>query len=229
MKYVTTDVKAKEWEISNRRVQILCAQGRVNGAIKQGGIWMIPEFAIKPLDKRNCEEQKNDENYSFKVTIEVFGECQKIKYMYEQKIQKEEDINKKFYLKYESYLECFYIIAVGLETLGSYNISQYIGKNVLCLNQYANNLITRKNQLEKYKNTESIESEKKLIELFKNIYEFLNTCYCKGKNIKEKYICECVLKYIEKSVVDNVNDENNIVMVLSKEYIKSLIDKENLI
>ena len=38
--------------ISDRRVHVLCEQGKVFGAIKQGRSWLIPEETIKPVDDR---------------------------------------------------------------------------------------------------------------------------------------------------------------------------------
>lgn len=40
------------WDISERRVTILCKEGRIEGAVKQGKSWMIPVDAKKPGDKR---------------------------------------------------------------------------------------------------------------------------------------------------------------------------------
>ena len=36
---------AKKWELSPRRVSVLCAEGRINGAIKKGKTWLIPAFS----------------------------------------------------------------------------------------------------------------------------------------------------------------------------------------
>ncbi|WP_270566899.1 DNA-binding protein [Clostridium beijerinckii] len=46
--YITAEAAAKDWGISKRRVQVLCADGRVVGAIKHGGVWAIPKDANKP-------------------------------------------------------------------------------------------------------------------------------------------------------------------------------------
>ncbi len=46
--YITAEVAAENWGISKRRVQILCAEERVEGAIKHGGVWAIPKDSIKP-------------------------------------------------------------------------------------------------------------------------------------------------------------------------------------
>ncbi len=46
--YITAEAAAKHWKISKRRVQVLCADGRVIGAIKYSGVWAIPKDAKKP-------------------------------------------------------------------------------------------------------------------------------------------------------------------------------------
>jgi hypothetical protein len=43
---------AKEWGISERRINTLCLQGRIEGAEKFGNVWAIPEDAKKPTDER---------------------------------------------------------------------------------------------------------------------------------------------------------------------------------
>jgi len=43
---------AEHWGISTRRIQILCGEGRVPGAIRIGSVWGIPEDAEKPADAR---------------------------------------------------------------------------------------------------------------------------------------------------------------------------------
>ncbi len=43
---------AVKWGISRRRVQIFCAEGRVEGAVKIGSTWIIPSNARKPEDPR---------------------------------------------------------------------------------------------------------------------------------------------------------------------------------
>ena len=43
---------AKAWGIGERRINTLCLQGRIKGAEKIGGIWVIPKDAEKPKDER---------------------------------------------------------------------------------------------------------------------------------------------------------------------------------
>ncbi len=52
MEYLTTIEMAKKWIISRRRVTILCSEGRVEGVIQKGNMWLIPEDAKKPIDGR---------------------------------------------------------------------------------------------------------------------------------------------------------------------------------
>lgn len=50
--YMTTKEASSLWGISERRVSILCNQGRINGATKQGRKWLIPSDTDKPFDLR---------------------------------------------------------------------------------------------------------------------------------------------------------------------------------
>lgn len=47
--YITVREAAKKWKISERRVQILCSEGRIEGAEKYASVWAIPRDAKKPL------------------------------------------------------------------------------------------------------------------------------------------------------------------------------------
>lgn len=39
---------AKKWNITERQVQSLCKAGKIEGAVKFGPAWAIPENAAKP-------------------------------------------------------------------------------------------------------------------------------------------------------------------------------------
>jgi hypothetical protein len=58
--YITASQAAERWHISQRRAQILCAQGRIPGVFKLGEAWAIPENIEKPEDTR--KKRTNDEN-----------------------------------------------------------------------------------------------------------------------------------------------------------------------
>ena len=62
MEYLTTVEMSKRWNISSRRIGVLCTEGRIDGAIKKGKMWLIPEKTQKPADARfkasaNANEQ----------------------------------------------------------------------------------------------------------------------------------------------------------------------------
>ena len=50
--YISVNDAASKFNISKRRVQILCEQGRIHGANMVSGVWLIPESAPKPVDAR---------------------------------------------------------------------------------------------------------------------------------------------------------------------------------
>lgn len=52
MEYLKIEQIAKKWDISARRVQLLCADGKIEGAVRFGRAWMIPKNAKKPIDGR---------------------------------------------------------------------------------------------------------------------------------------------------------------------------------
>lgn len=56
MDYSTTSEMAEKWDISRRRVTLLCSQGRIEGAILKGNTWLIPENAEKPDDPRRVHK-----------------------------------------------------------------------------------------------------------------------------------------------------------------------------
>ena len=50
--YMTVQEAASQWNISARRVQVLCRNGQLSGAIKAGKSWLIPKSCTKPEDQR---------------------------------------------------------------------------------------------------------------------------------------------------------------------------------
>lgn len=66
---MTVAQAALKWEISDRRVRLLCEQGAVDGVVKKGRSYSIPVDAIKPLDRRHLRGKDISEQY-----IGVFSE-----------------------------------------------------------------------------------------------------------------------------------------------------------
>ncbi|MBD3950131.1 Fic family protein [Tuanshanicoccus lijuaniae] len=50
--FMTVKQASEKWGISDRRVRILCAEGKITGAYQEGRAWKIPIDAIKPADGR---------------------------------------------------------------------------------------------------------------------------------------------------------------------------------
>ena len=43
---------SEKWGITERQVQSLCKQGKINGVIKWNRSWLIPKDTPKPIDGR---------------------------------------------------------------------------------------------------------------------------------------------------------------------------------
>ena len=52
MEYIKVSQAAEKWGITPRRVRVLCAEGKIEGVIRKGKLYMIPETAVKPMDGR---------------------------------------------------------------------------------------------------------------------------------------------------------------------------------
>lgn len=46
--YMTAKDKAKQWNVSERMVQMWCKDKVINGVTQFGSVWAIPEDAVKP-------------------------------------------------------------------------------------------------------------------------------------------------------------------------------------
>lgn len=59
MDYISTKEAAQKWDISERRIQKLCEEGRIPGVVRFVRVWAIPKDVEKPLDGRlRSERQK---------------------------------------------------------------------------------------------------------------------------------------------------------------------------
>ncbi len=50
--WMTPQQAAEQWSITDRRIQELCAKGRIDGAVRLGRGWLIPKSTPKPADGR---------------------------------------------------------------------------------------------------------------------------------------------------------------------------------
>lgn len=67
LSFISAKEAAEKWNISQRRVSVLCSENRINGAMMVGNMWIIPSNAEKPIDKRTVRYEK-----SKSVTLKPF-------------------------------------------------------------------------------------------------------------------------------------------------------------
>ena len=51
-RYMTLREASEKWGITARMVNYCCTSGRIKGAVKVSTLWLIPQDAKKPADKR---------------------------------------------------------------------------------------------------------------------------------------------------------------------------------
>lgn len=63
MDYIPVKAASEKWGISERRIQKLCEENRIEGVEKFGRAWMIPKDTEKPVDKRlGRQRELKDDN-----------------------------------------------------------------------------------------------------------------------------------------------------------------------
>ena len=69
--YKTIRQVADEWGVTVRRVQMLCNDGKIPGAIKYGKSWILPVDVVRPFDKRSLKGRRKDNALSEKAKSEA--------------------------------------------------------------------------------------------------------------------------------------------------------------
>lgn len=64
MGYISVRLAAEQWGISDRRVRVLCEQGKIPGAVKEGRSYRIPAQAVKPADSRRTRHKEIPSEYA---------------------------------------------------------------------------------------------------------------------------------------------------------------------
>lgn len=64
MDYMTVKQASEQWGISDRRVRLLCAQGRIDGVVQKGRSYLIPVDTLKPIDGRSLRGKEIPEQYA---------------------------------------------------------------------------------------------------------------------------------------------------------------------
>jgi DNA modification methylase len=70
MNYLSVAQTAEKWEMTPRRVQVLCNEGRIEGAQRVGNVWTIPEYASKPSDARKKVDKNRKKKINTNISIE---------------------------------------------------------------------------------------------------------------------------------------------------------------
>lgn len=64
VEYISVKQAAEQWGISDRRVRLLCEQGKIDGVVREGRTYRIPVDAIKPLDGRTLRGKSIPQEYA---------------------------------------------------------------------------------------------------------------------------------------------------------------------
>jgi excisionase family DNA binding protein len=56
--YISVQQAGDQWGISKRRIQKLCEENRIAGAVRFGRAWAIPKDTEKPADARKKENKE---------------------------------------------------------------------------------------------------------------------------------------------------------------------------
>ena len=64
MKYISVKQAAKKWGLSDRRVRVLCAEGKIDGVLRQGRAYIIPADTPKPVDGRTLRGMEIPEQFA---------------------------------------------------------------------------------------------------------------------------------------------------------------------
>lgn len=57
MNYITISEAAERWNMEERKIRVLCQAGRISGAMRVAGKWIVPERAEKPSNSRYKERK----------------------------------------------------------------------------------------------------------------------------------------------------------------------------
>lgn len=71
--YITVQEAAHKWGLTPRRVQLLCNEGRIDGAVKVSRVWLIPVSAPKPA--RQIKMARNEKRKPTISVLSLFSGC----------------------------------------------------------------------------------------------------------------------------------------------------------
>nr|WP_042316275.1 transposase [Desulfofarcimen acetoxidans] len=61
MDFMTVKEAGEKWGLGIRIVTLYCTEGRIDGTVKKGNLWLIPKDAVKPEDRRRKKSPIQEE------------------------------------------------------------------------------------------------------------------------------------------------------------------------
>lgn len=62
--YSDTGIQKETNQVSSRQVNYYCVEGRIPGAVKMAGVWLLSKEIAKPADRRYKKQVKNENENS---------------------------------------------------------------------------------------------------------------------------------------------------------------------
>lgn len=203
MEYLPIQEFTDKWNISKRRIQVLCREGRVKGAKMIGNMWVIPENATKPSDAR--EKSPTVKNMDTE-DLEIRKELKKLLKSLYKISENLTDINVD--------KKCYVLVAIAVGLCG-----HYIGKNML------NNDIKKKISTDLTGLKDPFDNEDILREVYifisryaedREIDNLLSWAYQYSNKIVENNIYSRTQFFTEKYMIDYLVDNISEIQYADK-------------
>ena len=55
MDYMTLKEASEKWGVSFRQINYYCTDGRISGAVKMAGVWLIPKEALRQFVREQAK------------------------------------------------------------------------------------------------------------------------------------------------------------------------------
>ena len=75
MDYMNVQEAAEKWALDERRITRLCRDGKIIGAVKENGIWLVPVNTDKPVDGRTKRGALPRERKPLPIGVSDFKEA----------------------------------------------------------------------------------------------------------------------------------------------------------
>lgn len=153
MDFISVQDAAKNWGISERRIQKLCEENRIEGAVKFSRLWLIPRNAQKPSDRRRKELPKIEN------IIESYGQ-----YVYNLALKLSANPEYADDLTQETFIKAWLHIK---ELRSPEAIKKWL--RIICINEFRMSLRKqqRENNVEYFESIEELERDV-LLRIFSN-------------------------------------------------------------